>query len=72
MFDQMVRTMAGWDWVTPLVTAIRNWQRSPSVGFLLPYAYAFSAWEVQRFLRGQGTAKCSTMRGSWPRRRKRC
>jgi hypothetical protein len=46
--------MAGWDWVTPMITFFRNWQRSPSVGFFMPYGYSFSAWEIGRFLRGKG------------------
>ena len=54
MFDSVVRVAAGWDWVSPLITFIQNWQRSPSVGFFLPYMYSLSAWEIARSLKIQG------------------
>lgn len=54
ILDKIVRTGASWDWVTPLLTLIRDWHNRPSTGFNIPYECGFSAWEIERFLKNRG------------------
>ena len=55
MFDQIVKTCAGWDWVTPLITFFINARRSPSVLFSIPeLSTVYSAWMIARIIRNQG------------------
>lgn len=54
LFDQSIKVMATWDWVTPVWSWVQDWHYRPSTGFFMPYDCGRSAWEIVRFLKSKG------------------
>lgn len=52
----MIRMVASWDWITPLISAIQSVRRRPWVQFNIPEMSAggLCAWEIKLYLKRNG------------------
>ena len=50
MLDKLIRAGAGFDWITPVITFILDYQRRPSVGYNIPVDAGWSAYSVRALL----------------------
>jgi hypothetical protein len=54
MIDKAISVGAAFDWITPLVTIVRNYRNRPSVGYNVPVDGGWSAYAVSGLLKEYG------------------
>jgi hypothetical protein len=54
MFDKLADAGSALDWITPLITLIRDVRNRPSVGYSVPVAGGWSAYAVSDLLKDHG------------------
>lgn len=52
--DDAAQFAAGWDWITPLETLVRDWLHGPIHRFAVPYGAGWSGKQIGRLLKGYG------------------
>lgn len=54
MFDRIANVGATFDWISPLITMIKNYRNRPSIGYSFPVECGWSAYAISDLLNDHG------------------